>query len=476
MRSGSWAISRRTVLRGIGAAIALPLLDIMGGKECHAGVPAPGGGSYKPTRNPVRLLMINLPNGTLRKEWGVAPEAKGKMRLLPLLAPFEPLGSDISIISNLWNEQGDLLSHKFNMPHILSEANLWTCTTMPKPSGLELNVGGVSVDQVIAQHTAQVTRVPSLHLGMVSPQGGLNDGWPKALCGQLSWSSPTTPVPNELDPKRAFDRLFRGIIPDPGQAAEASPATAEEKGSILDLVLADAREMGLRGSVADRRRLDEYLTAVREVEKRIAKDQAEEKSARRVDPQAITSATKYRDVLASWEKLDRTARARAMLDLIVLAFWTDATRVASFMFDNERTNAKFSFLPGVTHGYHEASHWNSSKETETSYRAINLWCSENVAYVVKRMKDIKEASGGSLLDNSVVFWASAIHDGRNHKRHNIPLLLAGRGGGRFKAGQHVVCPEKTPLANLFLTMIQTMGIRQTRFADSTGPLTQLVKA
>ena len=468
MSTPSWQISRRTMLRGLGVAVALPMLEVMGPTRLFADEPD-AGPRFKPPRAPVRLMMMNLPCGTYRKEWGV-DQAGPIGQFNPMLKPLQPHAADVLLLSNLMNKSATL----DGIAHYANE-QLWTSTVVKKTEGADLNAGGVSMDQVAARCTASVTRFPSLNLGMMEPYGGTDSGWARKYNSHLSWSTPTTPVQNETDPKRAFNRLFR----TPGSKSAGPSVTMalseEDKRSVLDYVKNDAASLRRKASVTDQRKLDEYLTSVRDVEKQIEREIKELAKERRVDPIATRAVGKLGGMVVAFDGKDHTTRLRLMLDMAVLAFWTDSTRVATFMFGHERNDLNYSFVNGVKVGHHESSHYTESAEKLDQYRRINIWHAEQMAYLLERMKSIKESNGGSLLDNSMVFWGACLNDGNGHGREDLPVLLAGKGGGVIKPGRRVNLPNKTPLANLYLSLFQCMGIQAESFADSTGVLSELVK-
>lgn len=467
----SWKISRRTMLRGLGVAIALPMLEAMGPLPLSAADPSDSGPGFTRPKFPVRMLMMNLPCGTYHKEWGVdQPGPIGTLK--PMTAPLQPYAGDILLFSHLMNKAAtvDSLAHYTN-------EQLWTSTVVKRTDGADLNVGGVSMDQVAARCTASVTRFPSINLGMMKPYGGIDTGWARAYNNQLSWSTPTTPVTNEIDPKRAFDQLFRipgkkGVV----GTADARPLTVEDKKSVLDYVGTEATSLKRKVGISDQRKLDEYLTSVRDVEKQIEREIKELAKERRLDPAAARTIGQLGGMLVAFDGKDHTQRLRMMLDMMTLAFWTDSTRVGTFMFGHERNDLNYSFIPGVHSAHHDSSHHGGGGDTLDQYRKINIWHAEQVAYVIGRMKAIKEPNGLTLLDNSMVFWGSPIHDGNDHVRENLPIMLAGRGGGVIKTGRHIVMPEKTPLANLYLSMHQCMGLQSSSFADSTKPIVEMIKA
>ncbi len=473
MSTPSWQISRRTMLRGMGVAISLPMLEAMNPARLFADEPAvveAAGPKFKPPRTPVRLLMMNLPCGTYRKEWGVDKDGPiGELK--PILAPLQAHAGDILLLSNLWNKNAtvDGLAHYAN-------EQLWTSGIPKKTTGADLNAGGVSMDQIAARCTGTVTRIPSLNLGMMAPYGGTDSGWARVYDSHLSWSTPTTPVPNELDPKRAFDRLFRTPGQQTGGGAGVSMALSDEdKKSVLDYVESDANNLRRKVGLTDQRKLDEYLTSVRDVEKQIEREIKELAKERRVDPVATRAVGQLGGMLTAFDGKDHTKRLRLMLDIVTLGFWTDSTRVATFMFGHERNDLNYSFIDGVKVTHHESSHHTESAEKLAQYRLINLWHAEQVAYVLSRLKSIKEPNGGTLLDNSMVFWGGCLHDGNDHGREDLPILVAGRGGGVIKTARRLTLPPKTPLANLYVALHQCLGIQSTSFMDSTKAMTEIAQ-
>ncbi|GDY11476.1 hypothetical protein LBMAG53_03530 [Planctomycetota bacterium] len=472
----SWSISRRTLLRGFGVGMALPMLDAMTPLIGADPAPASRAATFAAPRFPVRMVMMNLPNGTYYQEWNPGP-AGALGALKPMLEPLQPHTADLLLLTNLWNKSATADS----IPHYANEGCLLTGTVVKKTEGTDVSVNGISMDQVAARCTGAVTRIPSLHLNMQKPVGGKDTGYARMYNNQLSWSSPTTPVPNETEPRRAFDRLFRTA----GGPAAVRALSDRDRKSVLDYVLSDATALKGRVGLGDQRKLDEYLTAVRDVELQLERASAAASKERVIDP-AMARATKEiagalgnagtvagdSSFLANLGR-DHTKRTRLMLDILALALWTDTTRVATFMFGNDRNNMNYSFIDGVKEDHHNLSHYGEGPDKLVQYRKICIWHSEQVAYLLGRMKTIKEANGASLLDNSMVFFGSALHDGNNHGKEDLPILLAGRGGGAIKPGRVIVNPKKTPLCNLYLAMLQTLGVQTEAFADSTRPLSEI---
>ncbi len=469
-----WHIPRRTVLRGLGAALALALLEAMSPASLFGDEPSPRAAKeprFKPPRSAVRMVVMNLPCGTYHQEW--EPTKAGPLgELTPMLKPLQAYADDLLVLSNLWH----LAATADPIAHYANEACFLTGMPVKKTDGADLSVNGVSMDQIAARCTGTLTRFPSLHLGMQKPVGGGDTGWARMYNNQLSWSTPTTPVPNEIDPRRAFDRLFR----TPGEASAGGPAVAmalsdEDKKSVLDQVQADAASLKQKLGVVDQRKLDEYLTSVRDVEAQLDRELKAQAKERRVDPAAKRAVGQLGGMVVAFDGRDDTKRLRLMLDILTLALWTDSTRVATFMFGHERNDINYSFIDGVSGTHHEISHYTESPDKLRQYRLINLWHAEQVAYLLGRMKAITEANGQTLLDNSLVLWGSTLSDGNTHARDNLPITLAGRGGGAIKPGRHLVLPKNTPLSNLFLAMMQCLGVQVDSFADSTGPLVELVQ-
>lgn len=454
-------LSRRTMLRGMGVTMCLPLLEAMEPLAAAHGAPPAAG---KKTKHPVRMAVLYMPNGVNPHEW--KPTGYGKeWGLSPLLAPLAPLKSDLLVFTELMNKGsigGD--------GHYAKVAPFLTGTAITKTTGSDLRVGGVSMDQVVAQHIGNLTPLPSLELSIESVTMGVdtNVGFTRLYGSHLSWSTPTTPVSREINPQLAFDRLFRAKS---GSKAAASPQDA----SILDLVMDDAKRLQSKVGKADRLKLNEYFDAVRSVETRIAFDAARRTSVGKDD--ALTRkeieklGTRIKDYYADPARLteragvDHTEQVRLMLDIIVLAFWTDSTRVATFMFGNEVSGRNFSFLPGVSGGHHQTSHHENDPRKLEEYKRINLWHIEQYAYMLGRMKAIKEGDG-TLLDNSMVLFGSGMKDGNAHSPYNLPVLLAGKAGGTLATGRHLIYEPKTPLCDLYRGMLTRIGTPVAAFGDS----------
>ena len=452
-------MSRRKVLRGLGATIALPFLDAMTPARAATAKP------------PVRMAFIFMPNGVRQDRW--TPEGEGtQFKLSPILQPIERHRGDINILTNLSHkncEEGD--------GHYAKTANWLTGTKIAKTTGKDLRCG-VSVDQEFARLAGNQTRFASLELGTEPIHTGVdfNVNYTQLYGSHIAWRTPTSPLPAEINPRFVFDRLFRGD-------AQQRKAASEETKSVLDLVLTDAKAMRAKVGKDDQQKLDEYLESVRSVEQRIAADIARVATGENLDPAMKAEIASVDDrinkVMAGKSgdpggrlRLDHTEHSRLMMDLITLAFWSDSTRASSFMFGWAVSGKNFSFIPGVTQGHHETSHHENKEEKLTQYEKINTWHVEQFSYMLDRMKGIRDGEG-TLLDHSLVMFGSSMRDGNGHRPQNLPLVLAGKGGG-VKTGQHIVSSKDTPLCNLFLSMLKAGGAQAERFGDSTGMLGGLV--
>ena len=452
-------LSRRTILKGAGVALCLPLLEAMTPTRARAG--------RRQEKPPIRLAALYMPNGVNPMEWTPAGEGK-EFALSSILAPLEALKSEILVLTGLMNHQsldGD--------GHYAKVAPFLTGTHITKTTGSNLRCGGISLDQFVAQRIGNLTPLPSLELSVepVTAFVDANVGFTALYGSHISWSSPTTPVTREINPQMAFDRLFRA-------PQAAASALNRNDGSILDAVLEDANALSGRVGTADKQKLQEYYDAVRGVEKRIAFDAMRRAHDVKSDPLARREVEKlggrirdYYSVPEGRHGIDHTEQVRLMLDMMVLAFWTDTTRVATFMFGNEVTGKNFSFLEGVSGGHHEISHHQGDKGKLEEYRRINVWHLQQYAYMLEKMRGIREGAG-TLLDNSLVLLGGGIRDGNSHDPHNLPIVLAGR-GGKLATGRHLVFPKETPLCNLYRSLLTCLELPAPAFGDSVGELTGL---
>ena len=434
-------MKRRTVLRGAGVALGLPWLEAMA-----------AGTSPKP---PVRMAMLYMPNGVNPHAW--TPEGKGKeFQLSPTLQPLADLKNQIVVMKNLWNE-----GSKGGDGHYVKEAAWLTCRTIKKTPGADI-ANGVSVDQVAAQKVGNGTPLPSLELGVTPVAIGVDAvvGYTRIYGSHIAWSSPTTPLARELNPRAVYERLYRA-------STGAGADTAQMDKLLLDRVQDDAKRLRTRLGSADRHRMDEYLSVMRSLEQRVERNAGggknEWKARVALDAKAAPPE----------RPADHAEHVKLMLDMIAVAFQSDTTRVATFMFGNAVSNVSFRWLEGVSAGHHDVSHHGKDADKLRQYQLINQWHVAQYAYLLRRLKGMSEGES-TVLDNSMVLFGSALHDGDRHAPHNLPLVLGGGGGGRVIGGQHLEYTEDSPLANLYVSMLDAFGAPVERFADSTGPLAGLM--
>jgi hypothetical protein len=434
------------MLKAAGAALALPLLDVMRPITAFAAADAPR-----------RLVFIAVPNGMHMPGW--TPSCEGALTLAelpPVLAPMTPHAADVSVLSGLAldgaNDHGDGPGD-----HARSCAAFLTGAHPKRTAGADLRAG-VSVDQVAAAKFGDATRLRSLEVGCeaAATSGQCDNLYSCAYSTNMSWRSESQPMPKEVDPRAVFERLFGGEQTD--ETREERLLRLAQRRSVLDLVGGDATRLAGKLGTTDARKLDEYLTAVRELEVRI------ERLARDGESVAPPGAKRPFGVPADYRE-----RLRLMSELIVLALQTDSTRYVTFLTANEQSNRSYGFL-GVPEAHHEISHHGDDPVKQEKIAKINRFHVENLAWLVQRMKSVKEGDG-TLLDHCAVVYGSGISDGNKHNHNELPILVAGRLGGSLTPGRHVRFPVDTPLCNLHLSLLDRVNVRLTRFGDSTGRLT-----
>jgi len=418
-------------------------------------IPSAALASPSVAKNPVRLAVLYMPNGVNVSAW--TPLGSGRdFTLSPTLEPLKDFKDRMVVVSNLWNA-----GSKIGDGHYAKEATILTCATIKKTPGADL-CNGVSMDQVAAKRVADQTPLPSLELGVAPVAVGVDlaVGYTRIYGSHIAWSTPTTPLARELNPRAVYERLYRASSGGLGDSAKTNTL-------LLDRVLGDARR--LRGEVgsADRLRLDEYLAVMRSLEERVRRAGATTRTAWKprmpIDPKAVPND----------HPTSHTEHVRLMLDIIATAFQSDTTRVCTFMFGNAVSGISFRFLEGVTTNHHESSHHGKDPEKLRQYAVISHWHVEQYAYLLAKLSNMREGDS-TVLDNSMILFASALSDGNSHDPHKMPLVLAGRAGGRINTGQHLVCGEDAPAANLYVSMLDAFGAPVERFGDSTGPLPGLL--
>ncbi|MDA0195781.1 MAG: DUF1552 domain-containing protein [Bacteroidetes bacterium] len=472
--SKNWHISRRRMLQGTGACIALPFLEAMA---------LPGVLSPEPSK-PIRTSFFFMPNGVNPHLW--TPEKTGMdFELSPQLKPLEKLKKDILILGELMNKNSIFPGAD---GHYAKTANLLTCQKIKQTTGENISSGGISIDQLIANEIGGQTLFPSLEYGLDRIRTGvdLNVGFTLLYSSSISWKSATQPLSKEIDPRMAFDRLFKSFVP--GKEIKVNPW---EK-SILDLVMDDAKRLKNNLGRMDQDKLSEYLESIRSVEKRILSEDKKEQFAENITPDIVKELVRLDQKITGkfdtkpsdrfeivnefnnvYGGVDVTEKTRLMMDIMTLAFWCDASRTCTFMFGNSVSGRNFSFLDGVTGSHHSISHHMDNEDKMLEYAKIATWHVEQYAYFLQNLKSIKEGDG-TLLDNSMAFLSSSLRDGNRHSPRNLPVLLGGKGGGKLKTGQNLIFEEDTPLANLYYTMLNVLNIEKSGFGDSNRLLTEVL--
>jgi hypothetical protein len=402
------------------------------------------------TKSPVRMAVLYMANGVNTSQW--TPQGQGKEFVLsPTLKPLEDLKDQVLVLSNLWNAAANT-----GDGHYTKESSLLTCTTITKTLGVDINIHGPSMDQVAAQKVGAETPLPSLELGIEPESTGVdaNVGYTRVYGCHIAWSGPKTPLARETSPRSVYARLFRA----------ASPAgdSAKQDTLLLDRVFEQSKKMRAQLGASDQARVDEYLEIVRSLETRMERAGDPKRTWKPLVP--FDKSVEPAEAPATHQE-----HVRLMMDMIALAFQSDTTRISTFMFGNAVSGVNFRFVEGVTDSHHEISHHSNDPEKLRQYGVINRWHIEQYGYLLRKLRDMKEGER-SVLDNSMVLFASALSDGNKHDPHRLPMVLAGRGGGRLASGQHLVYSEDSPVANLYVSMLDAFGTPVERFADSTGPL------
>ena len=445
-------LARRTVLRGLGAAIGLPMLDAM--------APAFAFAAPERTKSPCRMAFLYFPNGVQQPAW--IPATEGQIAALPanlspVLEPLAPYRSDVMVIGGLTNDGGRAHGDGPG-DHGRAGAAYLTGVHPRKTFGKDIQAG-VSVDQVVAQAIGAETRFPSLELGCEEGiQGGnCDNGYSCAYSNSISWRAAATPNPPEIRPRAVFERLFGSA--DAGADPVRRARMDKYNRSILDSVMEDTKRLQSSLGTSDRRKIEEYLYAVREIETRIQR--TELANTPRVKPTLEMPSGSVPE--------HYTEHSRLMFDLMTAAFQTDSTRVATFLMAIEQSNRAYREI-GIPDSHHGLTHHGGDKEKIEKCIRINRYQAEQFAYFIGKLKATKDGDG-TLFDHVMVTYGSGLsHD---HDHDNLPTVVTGRGNGLFHLGRHVKFPNETPMANLHLAMIRQMGVATDHFADSTGTLKDL---
>ncbi len=437
-------LSRRLFLGGAGAAIALPFLESFRPRRARGADPV----------IPKRFLGYYIPCGIVMNNW--TPSAEGAAwAATPILAPLVPHRAKVSVLSGLDNRPG---RSEGGGDHAAGTGSFLTCKHVRKTAGSDV-LNGISLDQVLAPVLSAGLAFPSLELGTDdgATVGDCDTGYSCAYARTISWADADTPLPKQTSPRTLFDRLFAGYDPD---ASAADIARRQlYRTSVLDHAVADASSLRGKLGRGDQAKLDEYLTSVRELESRVG---------------GPTNVCRPGDRPEA--NLGFAARARAMTDLMVIAFQCDLTRVVTFMLGNAGSGNSHPHV-GVTEGHHQLSHHMMNASNLAKLTTIDTWEVAQLAYLLDRLDAIEDAPGVSVLDNSMVFFSSEIEDGDAHRHINLPVVIAGGGGGRLSTGTHRRYPSETPLANLFIAMQNGLGVAATTFGDDgTAPLPGILRA
>jgi hypothetical protein len=436
------AIPRRTFLRGFGtAAIGLPFLDAM----------APALSANTTAAPPVRMAFFYLPNGMIMDAWN--PDYAGRLGELPrTLKALAPYKDDMLLLGNLTHNTGRALLDGAGDHGRCSGSYL---TGIQVKKSLVDIKAGVSFDQIVAREIGGQTRFPSLELGMDDARqaGDCDSGYSCAYTNNLAWRSETQPLPPILNPRVLFERLFGSGQP---MTPEERARQAKYRRSILDFVTGDTRKLESALGPTDRRKLDEYLSAIREVERQIERAESDNQQ---IDPHM----DKPYGVPA-----DFAEHFKLMSDMIAIAFQADLTRVVTFLVTHEGTSRPYREL-GIPDGHHPLTHHRNQPDLIEKVRRINEYHVQQFAGFVEKMKASREGDR-SLLDNCMIVYGAGLSDPNAHLHEDLPTLVVGRGGNYFKTGRRVLARRETPMCNLFLTMMDRMGVRMERFGDSTGRL------
>jgi len=449
------SLSRRHFLRGLGACLALPAFETLrpfGAFAADANAAGPLAAS--PTGAPLRMAFVYFPNGAIPGNWWPTGEGKD-FELNRTMQPLQNVKERLQVLGEL--------DHVNATPgpdgpgdHARASGTFLTGVRVKKTAGADIHAG-VSIDQVAANQIGHLTRFPSLELtcDAVRKSGNCDSGYSCAYQYNLSWRSPTQPVAPEPNPRLLFERLFGAGAP--GERKASLKRRQEQQRSILDFVLDDARSLQRQLAARDKQKLDEYLGSVREIEKRI-------EHAERFDAIADPAVETPAGIPASFQDY-----IQIMYDMMVLAFQTDSTRIATFLLANEGSNRAFPEI-GIAEGHHFLTHHRNKQEMIDKVAEIDLWYMKQFARFLERMEQTKDVDGNSLLHNSMIVYGSGNADGNRHTHVNLPVILAGGGGGSLTPGRCVKIGG-VPMTNLFLSMVDRLGVQGVeRHGDSTGRL------
>jgi hypothetical protein len=437
-------LSRRSFLRGAGAVIGLPLLDAM--------MPALAWARLSKKQPPLRLGFVYVPNGMVMANWKPAEQGE-KFAFTPILKPLEPFREHTMIVSGLMDHNANALGDGGG-DHARASASFLT-GAHPRESGSDI-YAGVSADQIAAQELGHQTRLPSLELGLEDTRivGQCDGNYSCAYTSSISWRTPTTPLPPMPNPKHLFERLFGNA--DAGVDPAVAQRRARYRQSILDGVVEETRRLKASVGEADRRKIDEYLTSIREVERGIQKAQREQ-------PEHRPSLERPPGIPA-----DHAEHARLMFDLLSLAFQSDSTRIATMMIGRESSIRSYDNI-GIPEAHHQLSHHRNDPENLRKLTRIQTYHLSLFAKFIARLRSTSDGEG-SLLDHSLILYGAGIADSNRHTHEKLPVLVVGKGNGGVRTGRHIDLGKDTPVTNLLLAMLDRVNVRPQHLGDSTGLL------
>ena len=440
-------LSRRTFIRGMGVGLSLPLLESM--------VPAQTPLAKTAANPQIRLGLCFMPHGAVMAQW--TPAEAGALKLSPVLAPLEPHRDRVVVISNLAHQMAGPQGPGDNGgDHTRCPAVYLNGVHPKRTDGADIRAGA-TIDQIAAQKIGQDTLLPSLELAIEDYSGLVGScdvGFSCTYMNTISWRTPTTPMPMEINPRVVFDRMFGD-----GATAEERLRRIESQRSILDAVTGQIRRLQGGLGTNDRNRVAEYLDTVREIERRIQLSEKQSKS--NLDVPASPSG-----IPDEWEE-----HMKLMLDLMTVAFQADITRISTFMMAREVSYRTFPKI-GISEAFHPASHHQNNAARLEALARINTYHVTFLAYLLERLKNAPDGDG-SLLDHSLILYGGAMSNSNVHNHSPLPVLVAGGAAGRMKGGRHLKYPENTPMANLLMTILEKAGIPQESVGDSTGFLSEV---
>jgi hypothetical protein len=454
MNKPTMNLGRRAFLRGIGASVALPSFRSLGAEVKAAATPL----GVTATGAPLRTAYLYVPNGVIMDKW--RPEGTGSdFKFNSSMESLNAFKNDLQIVKGLEQANG-WAGPDGAGDHARSGATFLTGARPRKTAGSDIRLG-ISADQMAANYLGSETRLPSLELSCdgVRKSGNCDSGYSCAYQYNLSWRSATQPMTPESNPRLVFERLFGGRSND--QRREGLARRRAEKRSILDIVQSDAQAMNRQLGRNDQHKLDEYLTGVREIERRIEK-------AESFGPPPEPGV----DAPEEGVPREYQEHIRLLFDMMLLAFKTDQTRISSFLLAHDGSNRSFSSL-GVNEGHHGLSHHRRDQDKMDKIAKIDAFYVRQLAYFLEQMKATEDVDGNTLLHNSMIVWGSGLSDADRHTHNDLPIIVAGNAGGKFQTGRHIEVPENTPLNNLYMRILHESGTPVDRIGDSTGVLKTL---